>query len=47
MSVLVRYCSKLRAGMGSKYTPADVHDYVALQKELDDMLSGVKSYAPN
>jgi hypothetical protein len=30
--------------MGSKYTAADVADYVALQQELNDVLSGVKTF---
>lgn len=44
MSVFVRYCSHLRSGMGSKFTATDVSDYVALQQQLNDILSGVKPY---
>ena len=41
---MIRYCTQLRSGMGSKYTAADVADYVALQQELNDVLSGVKTF---
>jgi hypothetical protein len=38
------YCSHLRSGMGSKFSPADVEDYKDLQQQLDDILSGRKSF---
>jgi len=43
LSVFVRYCSHLRSGVGSKYTAADIADYVAVQRQLNDLMSGVVS----